>query len=335
MKGSLMAETIREYVDSGDQRLRVDRTAGVLHGVKLLGTTSKNGRQYRESALREAARLYEGAKVNVNHPKGSPLAPRDYQDRLGVIHGVEFRPGEGLFANLHFNPKHALSEQLVWDAEHQPSSVGLSHNVLARTSRNADGTTVEAITRVQSVDLVADPATTQGLFEQTDDEPDTDPQPPHDRQPIDLQWDALTVEHLRLHRPDLVRELTHDLQEQLDRQRQRLDELSTERAVAERRQRALELLSEYELPAPAAQEDPAGQIVSEAFVDSLIAAPDEEAMRLLVEARANLVRSAQRLAGERVQENARPRSRDQLSLVPQAVPLAVESAADFARLVRV
>ena len=46
-----------------------------------------------------------------------------------------------------------------------PENVGFSHNVEAKTSRRADRVVVEAITRVQSVDLVADPATTRGLFE--------------------------------------------------------------------------------------------------------------------------------------------------------------------------
>ena len=40
--------------------------------------------------------------------------------------------GEGLFADFHFNPKHALAEQLLWDAEHAPENVGFSHNVEAR-----------------------------------------------------------------------------------------------------------------------------------------------------------------------------------------------------------
>ena len=114
--------------------------------------------------------LYEGAKVNINHPKGHPLSPRDYQDRLGVVRGVEFRAGEGLFGDLHFNPKHSLSEQLVWDAEHAPQNVGMSHNVLARTKRDGDETVVEAITKVQSIDLVADPATTSGLYEHAEAE---------------------------------------------------------------------------------------------------------------------------------------------------------------------
>src|SRR5919106_2733775 len=163
-----MSEPLQEFVDSGSHKLRVDRAAGIIRGVKLLGLASRNGRRYRENALTDAVSLYEGAKVNINHPKGHPLSPRDYQDRLGVVRGVQFRAGDGLFGDLHFNPKHALSEQLVWDAEHAPQNVGLSHNVLARTSLDGGETVVEAITKVQSIDLVADPATTSGLYEQAE-----------------------------------------------------------------------------------------------------------------------------------------------------------------------
>ncbi len=160
-----MPEQLQEFVDSQGLELRVDAERGVLRDVKLLGLTSRNGRTYLEAALADAAALYEGAKVNVNHPKGSTLAPRDYQDRLGAIREVKFRAGEGLFGDLHFNPKHALAEQLAWDALHAPEQVGLSHNVLAETRRDGERVIVEAITKVESVDLVADPATTRGLFE--------------------------------------------------------------------------------------------------------------------------------------------------------------------------
>ena len=46
-----MSELLQEYVDSRHERLRVDRTAGVIRGVKLLGLNSRNGRRYREEAL--------------------------------------------------------------------------------------------------------------------------------------------------------------------------------------------------------------------------------------------------------------------------------------------
>lgn len=162
-----MTETLLEYCDSRGVPVRMDRSAGVIRGVKILGLHSRNGREYLAETLRRAAALYEGAKVNVNHPKGSPAAPRDYQDRIGVVRGVELRADEGLFGDLHFNPKHALAEQLIWDAEHAPENVGFSHNVQARTAPRpgGSGVVVEEITRVQSVDLVADPATTRGLYE--------------------------------------------------------------------------------------------------------------------------------------------------------------------------
>lgn len=169
------AELVQEFFDSRGQTLRADSVAGVLRGVKLLGLRSRNARRYEEGALRDAIALYEGAKVNVNHPEGDPLGARDYRDRLGVVRNVTVRRGEGLYGDLHFNPKHALAEQLVWDAEHAPENVGLSHNVLARTRRDDGGVVVEAITRVQSVDLVADPATTAGLFEHALEEASCDP----------------------------------------------------------------------------------------------------------------------------------------------------------------
>lgn len=190
-----MNELLQEFVDSRGASLRVDREAGVLRGVKLLGLQSRNGRRYLPEALSAAAALYEGAKVNVNHPRGGPLATRDYQDRIGVMRNVAVRSEEGLFGDLHFNPRHALAEQLLWDAEHAPENVGLSHNVQARTARQGEETVVEAIVRVQSVDLVADPATTQGLFEST-------------AGPL---LESATVELVRLARPDLVTQLTEML----------------------------------------------------------------------------------------------------------------------------
>lgn len=308
-----MTEPLQEYVDSGHQSLRVDRTAGVIRGVKLLGLRSKNGRRYLETALAEAAALYEGAKVNINHPKGHPLSPRDYQDRLGVISGVELRPQQGLFGDLHFNPKHTLSEQLMWDAEHAPQNVGLSHNVLARTRREGEGTVVETITRVQSIDLVADPATTEGLFEQAAATP--------------FAWDQLTISELELHRPDLVRELRESHSAAMEQLQSQLDEAAAREATSRRRERIAELLQEHHLPLPENRDETARRITNESFVASLYGAADDATLRKLVEERAALVRSAGNwnAAGAK---SPRPVSRDQQTLTGGVAP--VRSAAEFA-----
>ncbi|OHB73624.1 MAG: hypothetical protein A2V70_03540 [Planctomycetes bacterium RBG_13_63_9] len=142
-----MTETLQEYCDSRGVPMRVDRQQGIVRGVKILGLRSRNGRTYLPEALSQAVRLYENAKVNVNHPKTPASGPRDYQDRIGVIRNVVARGDEGLFADFHFNPKHALAEQLAWDAEHAPENVGFSHNVQARTARRGDQVVVETITR--------------------------------------------------------------------------------------------------------------------------------------------------------------------------------------------
>lgn len=157
-------EPLIEYASSRGMSPRVDRRNGRIFGVKVLGLESRNGRTYRPEAIAAAAPLYENVKVNVNHPKTPPHEARDYQDRLGCLRNVR-ATADGLFGDLYFNPHHPLADQLAWDAEHAPENVGLSHNVQARTRRQGNQVVVESIECVTSVDLVADPATTLGLYE--------------------------------------------------------------------------------------------------------------------------------------------------------------------------
>jgi hypothetical protein len=294
---TLQEQVLLEYSDSRGVSLQVDRQAGVLAGVKLIGLTSRNGRRYREAALAKAAALYENAKVNVNHPKDGPLAPRDYQDRLGVIRNVSFRANEGLFGDLHFNPKHALAEQLAWDAQHNPRNVGFSHNVQAKLSRDAEGVVVEEISRVQSVDLVADPAATEGLFEQM----------------VSPQWDALTLETLRLHRPDLLEEIEAG---NATRFQSLQEETEARIAILERGQRISELLGKYGLPVPArlgVSHGKAEGIVNAAFIETLLTLADDGEVERRIADRAELVREASNWRSEFVSRSG-PRSRDQLSI---------------------
>lgn len=297
-----MPEMLQEYADSRGVTVEVDRQAGVIRGVKILGLQSRNGRTYLPEALAQAVPFYERAKVNVNHPKGCPNAPRDYQDRIGVIRNAVVRPGEGLFGDLHFNPKHALAEQLIWDAEHLPENVGFSHNVEARTSRNGDQVVVEAILRVQSVDLVADPATTRGLFESAGTAVGQSP------------LVGLTVEELKQQRPDLIEALTQETAAELARLRAELDRYQAAEAVRQKQLRVGQLLKEFHLPDPDRAQGWARLLVSPQFVQAILDSPDEAAMRRIVEDRAALARSVAALASAEPPDPSRPLSRDQLIL---------------------
>lgn len=284
-------QSLQEYADGRDVRLQVDRRQSVVRGVKILGLRSRNGRVYLPAALAAAAALYEGAKVNVNHPKGPPHAPRDYQDRIGTLRGVQLRAGEGLFGDLHLNPGHALAEQLLWDAEHAPGNVGLSHNVQAQVVRRGGELIVESIVKVQGVDLVADPATTRGLYEANGT--------PCDVGAGAVAEGASLCEALVAERDALAAQVER-LQEALRRH---------ERLQAARRLMAEHGLPDFDSPDPAAQ-----AVVGGAFLESLLAAADDASVRELVRQRARLLEAAKNYSNSAVAESSspagRPRSRE-------------------------
>ena len=167
MPATIAKPTQDRITESLSGSVKVDREAGVIRGVKLIGFESKNGRVYPPKVLKESVHLYEGAKVNVDHPRdGNATSERSYGDRLGVIRNVRFVEGKGNFGDFHFNPKHPMADQVVWDAENNPESLGFSHNATLRLGQPKNGKQViESIVAIRSMDLVADPATTTSLFE--------------------------------------------------------------------------------------------------------------------------------------------------------------------------
>lgn len=290
-------EAICEFTHSGGARLGVDRETGVIRGVKLLGLESQNGRTYPKETVARAAKLYEGAKVNVDHGS-DPKQQRSYSERIGVIENVQIDGGDGgLRGDFHANPKHALFEQLAWDAENAPRSVGFSHNIMAKTTRRDGRVVVEEITRVQSVDLVADPATTRGLFEHQGDEES------EANMPQDTIWQP-TVASLKSGHPGLVKEIvtealeTHANSESskakdalLEEQKQKLDAFEVTAALNAKRVKVDAALKEAKLP---------DELITDVFTEQLLGAKDDAAIKLLIDDRAGLAKPANK-----------PRSREQ------------------------
>ncbi len=154
-----------DFTEGADGKPRLDKEAGIAFGVKILGPVSAHGYGYTDACMLGACPLYEGKAVNVDHPQDRKQlgASRSYRDRFGKLHNVRYVESRGLFGDLHYNKKHELAEQFEYDVEHDPSNLGLSHN--ASGVGSAKGDFVESITKVRSVDLVADPATNLSLFE--------------------------------------------------------------------------------------------------------------------------------------------------------------------------
>jgi hypothetical protein len=140
----------------------VDRENHIVHGVKVLGFTSANGRIYDFAAVKEAIQKYEKAPVNKDHNMEEP----SFSDRLGWLENVTLEK-DGLYADFHYNPHAEGIESFLWFAEHNGlGDVGFSHLVSGKYSVDPDGTErITRIDKVKSVDLVANPATTKTIFE--------------------------------------------------------------------------------------------------------------------------------------------------------------------------
>lgn len=141
---------------------RVDREAGVIRNVLVCGFESVNGRDYPASMFRRDFAKYEGRPVNFDHARDGTVSRRGgwLQD---VKPGADGRPR----GDLHLLKTHPNYGPVMEAAERNPALFGLSHVAMCRTSTKGGREVVEAIERIESIDIVADPATTKGFFEST------------------------------------------------------------------------------------------------------------------------------------------------------------------------
>lgn len=150
-----------------------DIETGVLRKVKLLGLTSKNGRNYNTEGVRSTAKkVLERARVYIDHPE-KPGDVRKYGEAFGFTEAVEYVEGKGWYGSIKFNPQHPQANQFIWDVKNNPTGLGMSINARIRQSAKRDRQglfAVEAIEDCRSVDLVTRPATADGIFEHDDSE---------------------------------------------------------------------------------------------------------------------------------------------------------------------
>lgn len=155
----------------GGKKLFVDREKGIIKGVKIIGFNSQNGRKYLPEALKDAVPMYEGIKVNIDHPEKGPTQQRSSHDRFGKFINVRFVEGEGVYGDLLYLKNHPLAESVCEAAEREELNdvFGMSHNAQGEGMVDKKNIfVVSKITEVRHVDLVADPATTKSLTESQD-----------------------------------------------------------------------------------------------------------------------------------------------------------------------
>lgn len=185
---------------------RIDETAGVIRGVKLVGVQSINLARtiginydqvgaaanqpysYSMAALKNAVPLYEGASVYQNHQPFTydnktghrQVVPteRDNDDLLGWVKNVVVMETgnpqvDGLYGDFHYLRAHPMASRLVEVATRNPDKLALSHEAYFDDPKVVAGKVViNKLNRVDGLALVnQQPGTTRGLFESQAKEP--------------------------------------------------------------------------------------------------------------------------------------------------------------------
>lgn len=154
-----------ELTEATFQDARFEEEDNVIRNVCLLSSLSKNNRKYLDKAMNDVTGLASGVKVFADHPKRGETV-RSVREIIGQIENPH-RSGKKIYGNLR-----VLSSHKDWVfalAREMPNIAGMS--ILAKgkmhPERDSQGRTqVESVSMLKSIDLVSEPATTQGMYEQ-------------------------------------------------------------------------------------------------------------------------------------------------------------------------
>lgn len=223
--------TLIEEIGDWRADVSVESEQRLVRNVALTGQESRNGYRYSESALQAAAVLYEQKPVFLDHaPDKSRPQERSTRDLVGSI--VNARYAEGRVRGDIRVLDTDSGRTFLALAESDTPGVGMSHVVLAE--RNADGTIVETIRDVISVDAVVGPATTRTFRESAETEGASEQAESSSAKPATGDESAATagaIEELREQLSELEAE-RDALLARLNESEGRLEELSRRNAIA-------------------------------------------------------------------------------------------------------
>jgi hypothetical protein len=264
----------------------------LVKNVAWLGSKSKNGYTYTQEALRKAQSLFEGVKLFINHPskEEESTGRRDVMKLAGIGTRPRFVEGK-LRGDAELLPD-TWGEKFWNIAKLMPEAAGMSQNATGKMKKGGDGAMqVEEITKVFSVDLVANPATTSSMFESNG----------KNKQEISaMDYKDIDLKELRIRRADIVDALM------LEGEKNRDDEVRTfadalkvmktkvdEFEVKEERMKLAatvdKLLEASKLPKEAK---------TEVFKQTLMDAADDDTRKKLIEDRKALVGGVKNAGGE-------------------------------------
>jgi len=254
---------------------KFDKDKKIIEKVALISKTSKNNRDYTDECLSGALPLFEGVKCYINHDKSGNT--RSVKDLVGRYRNPIYENGK-VKADLHLlNDGGEISQKLLAIIEQMPDLVGNSISARGRYHREDGRDIIEELTKVNSVDIVTDPATTSSLFESIEEIKEED----------NMDLKSLTKDELKKGRNDIFEEVIKDgaesrnnevkvLTEEIKTLKQKVDDYKVKESVIEKKENVQKILKESEIPE---------ELVTEVFVESLNDAKDDAVVKKLIEDR--------------------------------------------------
>ena len=225
------AATIRltnllEITATGEFLKEATVEGNIIQNVSLLGAVSLNGRVYTREAMQDAVKLYNGVQVFANHPGFQDLTGtggRKFEDLAGKILNTRL-VGDRVKGDVHLIEDEPIGEKLKKIAEQMPELVGFSHRARGEAERAEDGTVViKRLLEVKALEIVVDPATTNGLFESVIETSEEEEEEMKD-------FTGVTIEQLKAARPDLIEGITNAVKADLTTEGEHTKELDESKA---------------------------------------------------------------------------------------------------------
>lgn len=269
----------------------------MIKGVALLGGTARRAAEsykYPVRTMETAVKrgLYEGCRCFINHPTDQEAdnGRRDLMGLAGVCRNVRVEDGK-VKGDVQVLPDE-FGDKFFNIAKLMPEAASCSHIADGTLKREGDNVFVEEIKEVLSVDLVVQGATTQNVFESAG----------HRKGTMMEEYGDITIDALRLKRPDLVKVLVEEgatgrdeevkkLTESNTDLKGKLDEHDVKAAQAERKVAVAKLLEDSKLPKVAK---------TDLFVEQLTAIDGdnfEAQAKKLIEDRLSLVGGVKNMGG--------------------------------------
>ena len=188
-----------------------DKKNLIVKDHKVLGIISKNGYTYPIATQQEALPIFEGAKAYLNHPTTKEMGEaRNVRDLIGYHKNLRVKE-DGTYSDLHLINNRTVQDYVIPVAETASHLIGSSVVIRGKMKNVKDSLPqIEKIYACRSIDLVSEPATTNGLYES---DQHTGHSNNNTQSEDTMELKDLTLDALKKERADLVEQILASVEE--------------------------------------------------------------------------------------------------------------------------